>query len=197
MFYNLVASWFFLGRIKKAPGTFGSLGAYPLCWLLFEQYTGECGIWRYWLIFVLLQLGLLFAAWHAIEKFHQRTMIIDHKSIVIDEVIGQLFAFGLTFQLYLLLWLPLKGQAMQHIIAGEAPLSGVIPLATSWSAMNSLFFISFTLFRIFDIMKPLGIKWLERNVGGAWGVIVDDIAAAMMAAGVFMLMSAVLLLCFA
>jgi len=36
----------------------------------------------------------------------------------------------------------------------------------------------FVLFRFFDILKPLGIKSLQKLNGG-WGVVVDDIAAAM------------------
>lgn len=35
----------------------------------------------------------------------------------------------------------------------------------------------FILFRVFDILKPLGIKRLQDLEGG-WGVVADDIAAA-------------------
>lgn len=34
------------------------------------------------------------------------------------------------------------------------------------------------LFRFFDILKPLGISYLQQFDGG-WGVIVDDVAAAL------------------
>lgn len=34
------------------------------------------------------------------------------------------------------------------------------------------------LFRFFDILKPLGIKYLQRFHGG-WGIVVDDLAAAL------------------
>lgn len=36
----------------------------------------------------------------------------------------------------------------------------------------------FALFRLFDIVKPLGISRLQRLPGG-WGVVVDDVAAAL------------------
>lgn len=39
----------------------------------------------------------------------------------------------------------------------------------------------FLLFRFFDILKPLGIKKLQRYHGG-FGVVVDDIAAALIVA---------------
>jgi phosphatidylglycerophosphatase A len=36
----------------------------------------------------------------------------------------------------------------------------------------------FAVFRFFDILKPLGIRKLQ-NLPGGWGVVVDDLAAAM------------------
>nr|WP_221774603.1 phosphatidylglycerophosphatase A [Pelagicoccus albus] len=39
----------------------------------------------------------------------------------------------------------------------------------------------FLLFRFFDILKPLGIKKLQRYHGG-FGVVIDDVAAALMVA---------------
>jgi len=36
----------------------------------------------------------------------------------------------------------------------------------------------FGLFRLFDILKPLGISRLQRLPGG-WGVVIDDVAAAL------------------
>lgn len=38
----------------------------------------------------------------------------------------------------------------------------------------------FLLFRLFDIWKPWPVNWLERNVSGAFGVMVDDLAAGLM-----------------
>ena len=37
--------------------------------------------------------------------------------------------------------------------------------------------IGFIGFRIFDIAKPLAVSWCERKISGAWGVLMDDIAA--------------------
>ncbi|HEV7165024.1 MAG: phosphatidylglycerophosphatase A [Gammaproteobacteria bacterium] len=36
----------------------------------------------------------------------------------------------------------------------------------------------FLLFRLFDIWKPWPIRWLDRNVKGGFGIMVDDVAAA-------------------
>jgi len=39
----------------------------------------------------------------------------------------------------------------------------------------------FVLFRLFDITKPWPICWLDRNVAGGLGIMLDDVAAAMIA----------------
>ena len=39
----------------------------------------------------------------------------------------------------------------------------------------------FFLFRIFDIIKPPPARQLERRLKGGWGVVMDDIAAGVMA----------------
>ena len=37
--------------------------------------------------------------------------------------------------------------------------------------------IGFIGFRIFDIAKPSLVSWCERRIPGAWGVLMDDVAA--------------------
>lgn len=39
----------------------------------------------------------------------------------------------------------------------------------------------FVLFRIFDIVKPYPIKWIERRFLSGWGVVLDDVAAGIYA----------------
>jgi phosphatidylglycerophosphatase A len=41
----------------------------------------------------------------------------------------------------------------------------------------------FILFRIFDIFKPPPVRQLERRLQGGWGVVMDDVAAGIMANG--------------
>ncbi len=43
--------------------------------------------------------------------------------------------------------------------------------------------IGFALFRLFDILKPPPIGWLDRRVGGGFGIMIDDVIAGIMAAG--------------
>ena len=46
---------------------------------------------------------------------------------------------------------------------------------------------AFVLFRLFDIWKPGPIGWLDRNVRHGFGVMVDDVAAGLAAAGVLLI----------
>ena len=37
--------------------------------------------------------------------------------------------------------------------------------------------VGFVVFRVLDIAKPPPIRWLDRNVPGGFGVVIDDVAA--------------------
>ena len=63
--------------------------------------------------------------------------------------------------------------AMPLCFAGMDPSGGALGWAGAALA-------GFLLFRFFDILKPLGIRRLQALPGG-WGVVVDDLAAALAA----------------
>ena len=44
-----------------------------------------------------------------------------------------------------------------------------------------LYFAAFVAFRFFDILKPFPIKWVDKNVSGGFGILIDDILAGLMA----------------
>ena len=44
-----------------------------------------------------------------------------------------------------------------------------------------LYFATFVAFRFFDILKPFPIKWVDKNVSGGFGILIDDILAGLMA----------------
>jgi phosphatidylglycerophosphatase A len=52
--------------------------------------------------------------------------------------------------------------------------------------------LAFVLFRIFDIVKPWPIRMIERRIPGAWGVMLDDILAALYALAILVLIRAVI-----
>ncbi|WP_446811056.1 phosphatidylglycerophosphatase A [Methylomonas sp. 2BW1-5-20] len=51
-------------------------------------------------------------------------------------------------------------------------------IAYSWQSLLA----GFALFRFFDIVKPWPIKWLDRHVEGGFGIMLDDVVAAVFAA---------------
>lgn len=57
-------------------------------------------------------------------------------------------------------------------------------LLTMWAVPANFMWIllGFILFRLFDIWKPTPICWINDNVGGGIGVVVDDLMAAIYAA---------------
>jgi phosphatidylglycerophosphatase A len=49
----------------------------------------------------------------------------------------------------------------------------------------------FVIFRIFDIWKPWPVSWVDRNVTGGLGIMLDDLLAAVYALLVLMVISGV------
>lgn len=73
------ATFFFVGKLPKAPGTFGSLAALPFAWWLWTLPSA----FSWALVIVTFLLGVAGAA-----VVHKKTGVSDHQSIVIDEVVG-------------------------------------------------------------------------------------------------------------
>ena len=48
--------------------------------------------------------------------------------------------------------------------------------------------IGFVLFRLFDILKPWPIRWLDRRVQGGFGIMVDDLLAGVFALAIMQLL---------
>ena len=42
--------------------------------------------------------------------------------------------------------------------------------------------LAFGVFRFFDIVKPWPVRWADKNIGGATGIMLDDILAGIWAA---------------
>ena len=42
--------------------------------------------------------------------------------------------------------------------------------------------LAFALFRLFDIVKPWPVRWVDKNMDGATGIMLDDILAGIWAA---------------
>ncbi|MBR6663401.1 MAG: phosphatidylglycerophosphatase A [Alphaproteobacteria bacterium] len=79
----------------------------------------------------------------------------DPSYIVIDEVAGQLLTFAFV------------ADQLQY---------------DSHSGM--IYLLGFMLFRLFDITKPQPVKWADKKLLNAWGVMLDDIFAGLYAGGI-------------
>tara|TARA_B100000029_G_scaffold413543_1_gene416607 strand:+ start:384 stop:872 length:489 start_codon:yes stop_codon:yes gene_type:complete len=81
---ELFVSFFFLGKLPIAPGTFGSAGALILAYLINEYVTDFAGFLLLILGAIMYYIGLQIAPWCE-EKYGK-----DPGVYVIDEVIGYL-----------------------------------------------------------------------------------------------------------
>ncbi len=133
-------TFFGLGFVRKAPGTFGSLGALVVWWALLSNLP-----WLFQLVVIAVYLGL--STWLAAIVM-ERYGVKDAPEIVADEVVG--------------LWIALLA----------AP-------QVWWVAL-----VGFGLFRLFDIAKPWPVGWIDRNLPGSWGVMLDDVAAGVLSLAV-------------
>lgn len=131
---EFVATGGYLGRLPKAPGTWGTIAAIPL-----SVFLNSFGPTVY-LAATLMLIGLAIIAAQSYETLHGGH---DSKEIVIDEIVGYLVA--------------------------------VVFLPVTWFWLLA----GFALFRFFDILKPYPISYLDRNVKGGLGVVVDDLAAGL------------------
>ena len=60
-------------------------------------------------------------------------------------------------------------------IAGYLITMFLIPV--TWQSV----FVGFVLFRFFDILKPWPISYIDKNIHGGFGIMLDDIVAGFMA----------------
>lgn len=81
---KLLLSWFGVGYIPFAPGTFGSLAALPLIYFLWWQG------FNFSLIFTLALLSISIVVAHRVQI---KLQVFDPGWIVVDEVLGMLVAW--------------------------------------------------------------------------------------------------------
>lgn len=58
-------------------------------------------------------------------------------------------------------------------------------LTLAVAPLNIVAYVSgFVLFRLFDVWKPWPVNWAERKFGGGFGIMADDVVAAIYAAAI-------------
>ncbi len=124
------------GLMPSAPGTFGTLVAFPIYFLL-----ADLPAFMYWGVIGLMALS---GVWIC-DRTGRALGVPDHSGIVWDEIVAMLLVLA---------------------FAPATPLG---------------FLLAFLLFRLFDIWKPFPIRWLDRQVHGGLGVMLDDLVAALYA----------------
>jgi phosphatidylglycerophosphatase A len=77
----LLATWFGVGLIPIAPGTWGSLAALPFAWAI-RSLWGATGL-------AIAIVIVFFAGWWAVAIVAKTSSVKDPGAVVIDEVAGQ------------------------------------------------------------------------------------------------------------
>lgn len=60
-------------------------------------------------------------------------------------------------------------------VTGQLIACAAVPFDWRWFAF------AFCLFRVLDIVKPWPLRWLDRRLGGGFGIMADDVAAGIIA----------------
>lgn len=83
---ELFVTWFYLGKLPKAPGTFGTLGAIPLVIGL--------SFFDYW-VFIFSVVLLAVAGIIGCQIYESQNQTHDSSEMVIDEVVGMCITMAL------------------------------------------------------------------------------------------------------
>jgi phosphatidylglycerophosphatase A len=144
-----------IGRVRRAPGTWGSVAGLLYCtvffWRLWDLPWSGLGtpIWSgFWT--VIFSLPGLYLAVALCGEAEYRLGRRDPGEVILDEFTAMPLCF-LGWPAMVRVWPP-------------------------WA----VFIAGFLLFRLLDIAKPFGIRKLQDLPGG-WGIVVDDVAAALAA----------------
>lgn len=104
----------------------------------------------------------------------------DPKEVVIDEVSG----------MFMILWLcGLYKEETFAVIKHYIPNTEIITAWQNDALLSGLSFAipAFILFRLFDIIKPFPISYIDKHIKGSLGIMLDDILAAFFGTIVFVL----------
>ena len=148
------------GRMRHAPGTWGSLAGLVYQLLIFH-YQSSLMVVLFSLITIWFAVGICGEAEFRLGKR-------DPGEVVLDEFV-----------------------VMPLCFLGWPSVASVLP---TWATPWSIYIVAFALFRLFDITKPFGISKLQDLTGG-WGVVIDDVAAALAACAVLHIAAAGWLYC--
>ena len=145
------------GLPKRAAGTWGTVGG-----LVVAIPMLALGFWGFLAVTV---VGALVGS-YICGKTSDLMGVHDDPHIVWDEWVG------MWVSLLPILWLHFYDDGL---------------LQGHQLSLLLLYFAAFVAFRFFDILKPFPIKWVDKNVSGGFGILIDDVLAGIMASGVFII----------
>jgi phosphatidylglycerophosphatase A len=168
----------YLGKYGNCPGTFGSLAAFPFSYIVasltleyhvFFEYSGfsykENEVLGIIINMLCLFCFIFLLGCYCVDSYQTYTIKHDPKEVIIDEVAGQILTSAMV--LPGLFW-------VQYSKISEYISSGVINILF-------LFVLPFGLFRLFDILKPWPIDLADKSIKNGFGVMFDDVLAALFA----------------
>ncbi|MCC4240829.1 phosphatidylglycerophosphatase A family protein [Thalassospira povalilytica] len=103
-----------------------------------------------------------------------------NEALIIASII--IFAIGIwvAHQYSHLLGIHDAGEIVIDEVVGQWMCLLVVPLAAEWMDIVWLL-VAFVAFRAFDVAKPWPIRWVDRRVGGGFGIMLDDVLAGIFA----------------
>lgn len=169
-FAKTIATFCNIGFIRFAPGTFGSMSAFPVFFLMNYIFLllGLNSLWQLLTFYLLILAGGFYKGLWATGVYLAKTKKDDPGEVVIDEVIGQLIAYMiptllLVYYFYYLINIEIISKISMLVI------SIILTL------------LPFLFFRFFDILKPGLVGYFDKEVKGAFGVMMDDVVAGLYA----------------
>ena len=163
---RFIATWFYIGLLKPAPGTWGSLGALPFIYIFLIIELN--------VLYLLIISSIVFIlGWRATLIETKEKSEHDPSEIVIDEVVGQWITFTPLFII--------TSNEKFHSSISRSVFNLNINSETYSMNIILIFLSSFILFRFFYIIKPWPISWADR-ISTPFGVMFDDILAGIFSA---------------
>ena len=133
-----------IGMVPIAPGTFGSITA----WIIFVYLSHFISMINMLILTILFFILSIWICSEASKDLENK----DHKSIVIDELVG--------------MWIALLP---------------VLVIANSQYERTVYALAALILFRFFDILKPFPISYFDKNYKNGFGIVIDDVISGLIA----------------
>lgn len=139
--FHFIATLGGLGLFPIAPGTLGSI----VSWIIFIILSHHINM-------TFLTIAFIFLAIFICEQASKDLVEKDHKSIVLDELVG--------------IWVA---------------MIPVLYITSTQQERIAYAVIALILFRFFDILKPFPISYFDKRFKNGFGIVIDDLVAGIFA----------------